>query len=192
MPRRSAKQTGIEVVAIVVVAIIGAFIALWNYLVETKLIWVVPVVIVGGIALQWYLKKQGEKKRILLEIEAEAKRKEAEEKRVEEILAHKAEWGEEMCQWLIEKGINTTQERVVEIMKQIDTFKVETCRNLIERKILLGMTDEMVRLSLGKPTSIDNKEVSAQTEKFRWIYGIPRRGATYISFKDGKVTNIKQ
>lgn len=185
MPKRSVKQTGVEVIAIVVVGIVAVFIALWNFFVETKLIWFVPVVIVGGVALQWYLKKQGEKRRILLE-------KEAEEKRVEEILTHRTEWGEEMCQWLIEKGINITQERVVGIMKQIDTFRVETCRNLIERKILLGMTDEMVRLSLGEPTSIDNKEVYAQGEKFRWIYGIPRMGATYISFKDGIVTNIKQ
>lgn len=185
MPKRSARQTGVELILIVVAGIVFAFVALWNFLVETKLIWFVPVLIVGGVALQWYLKKEGEKKRILLE-------REAEEKRVEEIFAHRTEWGEEMCQWLIEKGINTAQERVVEIMKQIDTFRVETCRNLIERKILLGMTDEMVRLSLGEPTNIDNKEISAQGEKFRWIYGIPRRGATYISFKDGKVTNIKQ
>jgi len=192
MPKRSAKQTGVELILIVVAGVAVALIALWNFLVETKLIWFVPVVIVAVVVLQLYLKKEGEKKRILLQKESEEKRKEAEEKRVEEILAHKAEWGEEMCQWLIEKGINTTQERVIEIMKQIDTFKVETCRNLVERRILLGMTDEMVRLSLGEPTSIDNKEVSAQSEKFRWIYGYPRRGATYISFKDGKVTNIKQ
>ena len=54
------------------------------------------------------------------------------------------------------------------------------------------MTDKMVKLSLGEPTSIDNREISDRGEKFRWIYGIPRKGAAYIWFKDCVVTKIRQ
>jgi len=57
--------------------------------------------------------------------------------------------------------------------------------------LLAGCTDEMVSYSLGKPTTIDNREVTAKCVKFRWIYGVPRQGASYIWFKDGKVTKIK-
>ncbi|VAW42892.1 hypothetical protein MNBD_CHLOROFLEXI01-2192 [hydrothermal vent metagenome] len=68
----------------------------------------------------------------------------------------------------------------------------EMCQSLIQKKVALGMTDEMVRLSLGEPTNIDNREISDKGEKFRWIYGIPRRGTAYIWFKDGVVTKIRQ
>ena len=149
-------------------------IALWKFLVDTKLIWLVPVIIIGLIVLIWYLKKQAEKKRI------------------EAILAQKEEWGEEMCQWLIRMGFNPSNRHVLGIMQHVDEWKSENCKDLLQRKISLGMTDEMVRLSLGEPTSIDSTEINVRGKKFRWIYGIPRKGAAYIWFKDGVVTKVKQ
>ena len=202
MPRKSVKQTGIEIILIIVGGIMIAFIALWNFLVETKLIWAVPAIIAIGVALRWYSKRRAEEKRALedekrafLGRQAEEKRallrKQAEEKRIENILAHRSEWSEEMCQWLIGIGADINDARVAGIMQQIDEWGIEMCQNLIQRRIGLGMTDKMVRLSLGEPTNVDNREINDKTEKFRWIYGIPRKGAAYIWFKDGVVTKIK-
>ena len=141
--------------------------------------------------LRWYLKKRADEKRALAEEKQAILRKQAEENRIGYIWAHKSEWGEEMCQWLIEKGINTNNNRITGIMEQIGDWGIETCQDLIQKKIGLGMTDKMVRLSLGEPTDIDNREISEKGEKFRWIYGIPRRGAAYIWFKDGVVIKIR-
>lgn len=174
MPRRSAKQTGIEIILVIIGGFVIALVALWNFLVETKLIWLVPFIIVGIIILRWYQQKKNE------------------DKRVEEILAHSKDWGDEMCNWLIENGIQLSDPRIDRIMSQYNTLGSETCQNLIQRKISIGMKAELVKLSLGSPTTVDNQEVTAKSEKFRWVFGIPRQGAVYIWFKDGIVTKIKQ
>ena len=115
-----------------------------------------------------------------------------EEERVSEILSRSAEWGDEMCQWLIDKNYNPKDDaRVSGILQSFETFGVETCQNLLRQSIGIGMTSEMVQLSLGKPNNIDNREVREKWEKYRWIYGIPRQGAAYFGFKNGKVTKIK-
>jgi len=66
----------------------------------------------------------------------------------------------------------------------------ETCQKLINKTISIDMTQDMVRLSLGKPAQIDSIEVTASSKKERWVYGT-RGQAAYIWFKDGKITKIK-
>jgi hypothetical protein len=107
-------------------------------------------------------------------------------------MAHHEEWGDAMCQWLIENNVNLDDKRAEGILTRFDQWGEDICQLLIERRICLGMTDDMLRLALGEPTTIDQEEVSERGEKFRWIYGVPRRGATYIWFRDGKVTKFKQ
>jgi len=97
-----------------------------------------------------------------------------------------------MCQWLIENNVNLDDKRAEGILTRFDQWGEDICQLLIERRICLSMTDDMLRLALGEPTTIDQEEVSERGEKFRWIYGVPRRGATYIWFRDGKVTKFKQ
>lgn len=174
MPRRSVKQTGAEIILMIIGGIAIGLVALWNFLVETKLIWLVPFIIVGIVFLRWYQQKNNE------------------EKRVEEILAHSKEWGEKMCSWLIENKIYLSDTRIDRIMSQHNSLGSETCQNLIQRKISIGMKAELVILSLGSPTTVDNEEVTARSEKFRWVFGTPRQGAIYIWFKDGVATKIKQ
>lgn len=123
---------------------------------------VVFFLVIAVLVFFAYLNTQAKKK---LE---EAKKKFEEELlrrekiRVEEILTHQSEWGE------------------------------ETCKKLVQKSIAIKMTEEMVKLSLGTPKEIDEKEITERNEKFRWVYGTPRQGATYIWFKDGIVTKIKQ
>ena len=68
----------------------------------------------------------------------------------------------------------------------------ETCQGLLQNQLAINDTDEMVRLALGEPTSIDQKHTTDKDNKFRWIYGTPRKGAVYIWFENGKVKKIKQ
>ncbi len=177
MPRRGSTQAFWEVffitIAVVVIIFATLLVSIWNFLVETNLIWFMPVIIVGAIILGHYAKKS------------------AEEERVQDILGRKGELGDEMCQWLINNDINTDM-RVNEILQQFTQFGEETCKDIIQTRIAIGMTNEMVRLSRGKPTTIDNHIITSRSEKIRWVYGIPRRGATYVWFRNGKVVKIKQ
>ena len=82
-------------------------------------------------------------------------------------------------------------ERRIEIEKCRLLWGDEICDHLINRWVGLGMTEEMLRLSWGSPTYIDSKEFSSKGSACRWVYGIPRRGAKYVWFKNGKVQKIK-
>jgi hypothetical protein len=117
---------------------------------------IVPIAIIlilAFLAYSSYASAQAEKKR---RIEEEKKRREA-------ILAHLPQWGEAVCQIII------------------------------ERKIAPNMTREMVKLAWGMPKTIDQTETTAKgLVKERWVYGQPRKGANYIYFTDGKVAKIKQ
>ena len=88
-------------------------------------------------------------------------------------------------------NLRAAKERVDEILTHQSDWGSDVCNNLIDRIIELNMTDEMVKLSLGKPSIIDSVETSAKGTKFRWVYGTPRKDANYIWFKDGKVIKIK-
>lgn len=116
----------------------------------------------------------------------------AEAKRVNDIRAHQGEWGQGMCQWLIESNYRVSDPRVMGIMSKFQPWGPETCQKLLQKTIAIGHTDEMVRLALGNPTSMDDHTITEKDEKIRWIYGVPRQGAVYIWFKNGKVTKIKQ
>jgi hypothetical protein len=175
--RRSKKdaETGaLFIMILFVVAILWAVSELWNTLIETGAIWFLAVGIVVALPAWWFVKRRQESNR------------------VKDILAHRDKWGEAMCQWLIENKINSSDKRVERILARLNVWGEETCQDLIQQRIDLGMTDDMVLLALGKPNTIDQREISERSEKFRWIYGVPRQGATYVWFKDGKVTRIKR
>jgi hypothetical protein len=50
---------------------------------------------------------------------------------------------------------------------------------VVEHKIVLGMTEEQVKLSWGKPERI-NRTVTRRGEREQWIYG-----DTYLYFENG-------
>ena len=65
------------------------------------------------------------------------------------------------------------------------------CDLLIAKRVQLEMTQEMVRLSWGMPSNIDQKEIMQKGTRERWVYGQPRKGANYVWFTNGKVSKIK-
>lgn len=94
--------------------------------------------------------------------EIQAELQRAEAIRRKAVLARRAEWGDDVC------------------------------RLVIRKQVALGMTTDMVRLSWGLPNDIDQIEVTAKSTKERWIYGIPRRGAKYLWFKNDEVIKMKE
>lgn len=83
------------------------------------------------------------------------------------------------------------QERTEAILARRHRWSEETCKLLLEKRIRLGMTQEMVSLAWGKPPYVDQEETTAKSKKERWVYGRPRVNARYVWFKNGRVSKIK-
>lgn len=92
--------------------------------------------------------------------------------RVSGIMANLDGWGEDFCRFLITEKYQLDT-RVTGIVSHIGEWGEDTCKKLLQKIIAVGMSADMVRLSLGEPTTIDNRDVSAKGEKYRWIYGVP-------------------
>lgn len=122
----------------------------------------------------------------------EAERRMQEDSRVQGILAHRKEWGNEMCQWMIDNRVNPYKPSAINIMNRYRDWGGDNCQRLLQQKIEPGMTDEMIIAAYGNPPVIDERETTAKDERYRYVYGRPRRDATYIWFKNGVVTRIKQ
>jgi hypothetical protein len=58
---------------------------------------------------------------------------------------------------------------------------------VLEGKVQIGMTDEQVRMSLGKPVTV-NRTVTANTVTEQWVYG----SSTYLYFRDGVLTSWQE
>jgi hypothetical protein len=122
----------------------------------------------------------------------EAERKSQEDLHAQAILSHRTEWGDDMCQWMIANKINPYKPTTINIMNRYRDWGRDNCQRLLQQRIEAGMTDEMVQAAYGNPPVIDERESTAKDERYRYVYGRPRRDATYIWFKNGVVTKIKQ
>jgi hypothetical protein len=122
----------------------------------------------------------------------EMERQTQESNRVQGILAHKSEWGNDMCQWMIDNRINPYKPSTISIMNRYSDWGRDNCQRLLQQRIEPGMTDQMVIAACGTPPIVDEKESTAKDERYRFVYGRPRRDATYIWFKNGVVIRIKQ
>lgn len=196
----------LTVLSFLVVVISGVFAAAtggvnsaWRHL-HSGYLYIIPVVsFVVSIVLLIMLDRKNraerevELKRQEAEREAERRKQEAEHEaeRVGAILAHCDEWGEEICRMLINGGF-ALDSRIQGIMSRVGEWGHSTCNLLLQKSIGVGMTADMVRASLGEPHTVDNREVTKTSEKYRWIYGVPRHGAVYIWFKDHQVVRIRQ
>ena len=114
-----------------------------------------------------------------------------EQDRMRAILDHKDEWGEDTCTWLIKNKFNLKDPRTKQIMDQYKTWGPATCLRVLLKRVAIGDEKAMVLYAFGQPSNMDEKTITAKDEKVRWIYGTPRKGATYVWFKNGIVTKIK-
>jgi hypothetical protein len=190
-------------------AMVSAFFDLiYNFLIQNPWVYLLlpAVAIVCLVLYNQDRKKQKaeEEKRLQMEKEQrgqeidqmlthrEAERKTQEDTRTQTILSHKSEWGNDMCQWMIANRINPYKPSTINIMNRYRDWGRDNCQRLLQQKIEAGMTAEMVETAYGKPPVIDERESTAKDERYRYVYGRPRRDATYIWFKNGVVTKIKQ
>ncbi len=215
MSRRRTRQTIGGIILIAIAIAMMAIIALFNFIVENP--WIL-LLLAGVVTFAiWFNKKERklkekkaredkelqeqtmrqdkerqEQKLQEFLLQREKEEKEREEKRVREILLHKDEWGDEMCQWLMVNQIDPFNPRTIEIMNRLREWGHDISKDLLKRRISVGMTADMVRIAVGEPTSVDNKELTTKDEKYRYVYGVSRQGATYIWFKNGRVTKVRQ
>jgi hypothetical protein len=190
-------------------ALVSAFFDLiYNFLLQNPWIYLLlpAVAIVCLVLYNQDRKKQKaeQEKRIQLEKEQrgreieqmlthrETERKTQEDARSQAILSRRSEWGDEMCQWMIANKINPHKPATINIMNRYRDWGRDNCQRLLQQRIEAGMTDEMVQAAYGNPPVIDERESTAKDERYRYVYGRPRRDATYIWFKNGVVTKIKQ
>lgn len=87
--------------------------------------------------------------------------------------------------------VYSANQRKKAILAYKDQWGEDVCRMVLNKKLGTGMTKEMVQLSWGKPKKIDQREVTANSERVRWVYGQPRKNAQYVYFKDGRVIKIQ-
>ena len=196
-------------VLVIAWALVSAFFDLiYNFIVENPWIYlIIPAVAIVAFVLynqDRKAQKAVEEKRLQQEQEMrgqqiqqmlthrEAERKTQEDYRVQAILSHNADWGDEMCQWMIANKINPHKPATMNIMNKYQEWGKDNCQRLLQQKIEVGMTNEMIQAAYGKPPVIDEKETTARDEKYRYVYGRPRKDATYVWFKNGVVTKIKQ
>lgn len=181
MSKRSSKDAGTALLVIVflmVVGIVSAIARVWSFLADKGLIWPTIILTVAAVAVfVWWTNRRA---------------KQREQNRVAAIEANREAWGDAICHYLIPTGQAADGGRVQGILSHLDGWSEEACLLLLKRNIGLGMTAEMVRASLGEPDTVDNRDISARGEKYRWIYGVPRHGAAYIWFKDDKVVRVRQ
>jgi hypothetical protein len=73
----------------------------------------------------------------------------------------------------------------------IDTFPPEVQQAIKENRAAEGMTRDQVIMALGKPrTKIRETKDGLDTED--WIYGMAPGKITFVTFANGKVTNVKE
>ena len=217
MPKKSKKKQNHKLllaivalfVLVIALALISAFFDLvYSFVIQNPWIFLlIPAVAI--VALVLYNREQksrkAEQEKQLQQEQAlrgqhiqqmlthrEAERKTQEDNRVRAILAHQTEWGTDMCQWMIDNRINPHKPASMNIMNKYREWGQDNCQHLLQQKIEVGMTAEMVEAAYGNPPIIDEKETTAKDERYRYVYGRPRRDATYIWFKNGVVMRIKQ
>jgi len=217
MPKKSKKKqnhwllfaiAGLFILAIAWALASAFFDLLYNFLMQNPWVYLLLPAVAIVILVLWNQdrKKQKAEEETRLQQEKamqgqhiqqvldhkETERQTQEEYRVQGILAHKNEWGNDMCQWMIDNRINPYKPSTISIMNRYSDWGRENCQRLLQERIEPGMTDQMVIAAYGNPPIVDEKESTAKDQRYRFVYGRPRRDATYIWFKNELVIRIKQ
>lgn len=84
------------------------------------------------------------------------------------------------------------KERQAKILAKRGQWSDGQIQSALNKKISAGMTEEMVLLAWGQPANIDKREITKSgLNKERWVYGRPRKGASYVYFSDGEVQKVQ-
>ena len=86
----------------------------------------------------------------------------------------------------IYKGYKNSKNRRAHKLAKKYGWSNEDCLRIVKRLVWIGMTDEMCRLSWGKPKNI-NRTVTSRTVKEQWVYG----DGYYTYFDNGILTTYQ-
>lgn len=106
-------------------------------------------------------------------------------------------WGQGLLEcWAVKDGrmlkfhVNPESQAAV----QIDMSKARAMtadeQKIIQGKIYVGMTEDLVRISWGDPHDI-NKTTTASGTHAQWVYEVGRYSRNYVYVENGKVTSIQ-
>jgi hypothetical protein len=74
--------------------------------------------------------------------------------------------------------------RKQKIKSHIAEWGEGNCQLITNKKVIVGMTEEMMRLAWrGGPRVIDDREITANSEKERWVYGQPRKEVIHLVYR---------
>ena len=154
---------------------------IWGFLEDTNLIWLLSAIGAVGIGVlsAWLLKK------------IENKGKE-ERNRVKNILEEKGYYGEEFSQWLIKNKIDIYEPRIHHLLSKVNEWGSKRVQDLIEMEITIGMTEEMVKLSLGEPLQVEPQEENEGEKMIKSVYEIREKNYIDIWIKDGGLIKIEE
>lgn len=108
-----------------------------------------------------------------------------EAERIAAIEDHRREWGETLCEVLIQQHI-PLDKRTENIMAHLDEWGKDLCATLLQGKVELKMTEEMVRLAWGAPDAVE--ELTESGGKSHWLYEQGDDHTAQIWFTDGRVS----
>lgn len=152
-----------------------------DFIKDANLIWL-PAAIgaIGiGVFVAWLTKKNENKKS-------------EERNRVKSILDEKLYLGEAFSEWMIQNKVDIYHPRINHLLSKINDWGNTIVQALIENEIAIGMTEEMVRLSLGDPNQIMSQEYNEDGNMVNWVYNSNENNIIGIWIKDGVVINIER
>ncbi len=158
---------------------LGLFQQIWNFLEDTNLTWI--LFIIGGILIAVLL--------YLLKIKLGEKTANDRD-RVKSILEEEEFWGKDFSQWLIKNNIDIFDLRINQIVDRRKEWGEERIKQLLEENIQIGMTEEMVKLSMGEPAEIIYLDSALTMDNFKWVYQQSKRKVINIHFENQIVSLV--
>ncbi len=154
---------------------------IWGFLEDTNLTWLLSGIGAVGIGalIAWLIKRIENKDR-------------EERNRVKSISDEKSYYGEAFSQWLIKNKIDIYESRIYRLLSKVNEWGSIRVQELIEKEIVIGMTEEMVKLSLGEPLQVEPQEENEGEKMIKWVYEIDEKDFLDIWIKDNVVIKIKE
>jgi len=91
----------------------------------------------------------------------------------------------EVNRLLADKAFLATKEGQCWSAHRFSGWTADDCRDVVAKKVSIGMNPEQIRAAWGKPEEI-NRTVVAGHENEQWVYG-----RTYLYVDDGKMTSFQ-
>jgi hypothetical protein len=90
------------------------------------------------------------------------------------------------------RKIKARKERIKRIYSHKNEWGADVCKKIVQGELEIGMTQQMIVAALGEPHTIDQKTITANSKRYRFVYGQKGKNAIYVYLKDGVVNKLQQ